>query len=148
MKKSELKKVLKPIVSECIKESLMEDGLISGIIAEVVRGMNSPSPIVEAKNPSADPDFARLKKNAFNKEKSNKLQEHRNKLLKAVGRESYNGVNLFEGTTPAPAQSSAAQMASPMSNQDPSDPGVDIAGLTNLSVRSWNAHMGNLKETK
>jgi hypothetical protein len=148
MKKSQLKQLLKPLVNECIKESLIEDGLISGIIAEVVKGMNTTTPIVETKTTPTDPDFARLKKNAFNEEKSNKLQEHRNKLLKAVGRESYNGVNLFEGTTPAPSQSAASQMGSPVSNQDPSDPGVDIAALTQLTGRSWNAHMDNLKETK
>ena len=48
MKKSEFKKILRPIVNECIKESLMEDGLISGIIAEVVKwahvGTNSYGP--------------------------------------------------------------------------------------------------------
>ena len=47
MKRSELKKILKPLIQECIKESLLEDGLISGIIAEVMRGINSPQPIVE-----------------------------------------------------------------------------------------------------
>ena len=148
MKKSQLKQILKPLVNECIKQSLMEDGLISGIIAEVVRGMSTTAPIVEVKTPPADPDFERLKKNAFNEEQSKNLQEHRNKLLKAVGRESYNGVDLFEGTTPAPAQASPAAMARPLSDQDPRDPGVDIGSLFNASARSWNAHMNNVKEAK
>ena len=56
MKKSDLKKILKPLVNECIKESLLEDGLISGIIAEVVKGVVvTPSqPLVEAKQPAAN----------------------------------------------------------------------------------------------
>lgn len=148
MKKSELKKILKPIVAECIKESLLEDGLISGIIAEVVRGMAPTSLVVETKAAPADPDYQRLRKNAFNEKKSADLQDHRNKLLKAVGRSAYNGVNLFEGTTPAPAQGSPSQMSGPLSDQDPSDPGVDINSLTQLTSRSWTAHMSNLKGSK
>ena len=66
MKKSEFKKLIKPIVQECIKESLLEDGLISGIIAEVVKGMSSQT-IVETKTPQpkADPVMERMKANAF-----------------------------------------------------------------------------------
>ena len=66
MKKSQLKQILKPLVNECIKESLLEDGLISGIIAEVVRGMAPTSLVVETKAAPADPDYQRLRKNAFN----------------------------------------------------------------------------------
>ena len=101
MKKSELKKILKPLVHECIKESLLEDGLISGIIAEVVKGMASPPPLVETTTPKADPVKARMQRNAFNREQTSKLQEHKKKLRAAIGG-AYNGVDLFEGTTPAP----------------------------------------------
>ena len=84
MKKSELKRILKPLVTECIKESLMEDGLISGIIAEVVRGMNTPQTIVEAKQPQVDPQMNRMKRNAFDGEQRTKLKEHKKKLGKRV----------------------------------------------------------------
>ncbi len=55
MKKSEFKKLIKPLVHECIKESLMEDGMISGIIAEVVRGMSTAQPIVEQRGGNTGP---------------------------------------------------------------------------------------------
>lgn len=146
MKKSEFKKLIKPIVSECIKESLMEDGLISGIIAEVVRGMSAPQPIVEkVAPPKADPTVERRKRNAFSKEQSGKLKEHRAKLMSAIGGEAYNGVNLFEGTTPAPAQGSPNQQANPMSGQQPSDAGVDIGNLFGSVGSSWVAHMNKVK---
>jgi len=151
MKKSEFKKLIKPIVQECIKESLLEDGLISGIIAEVVKGMSSQT-IVETKapQPKVDPTMKRMKANAFNKEQSGKLKEHKKKLMAAIGGGAYNGVDLFEGTTPAPAQSAAGStsQASPMSGQKPSDPGVDIGNLFGAVGRNWNAHMNEMKERK
>jgi hypothetical protein len=147
MKKSEFKKLIKPIVQECIKESLLEDGLISGIIAEVVKGMSSQT-IVETKapQPKADPVTERMKANAFNKEQSGKLKEHKKKLMAAIGGSAYNGVDLFEGTTPAPSQASPTSQASPMSGQNPSDPGVDISNLFGAVGRNWNAHMNEMKE--
>ena len=39
MKKSQLKAAIKPIVKECINEILLEQGLLSNIIAEVVKGV-------------------------------------------------------------------------------------------------------------
>ena len=146
MKRSELKKILKPIINECIKESLLEDGLISGIIAEVVRGMSTQQPIVEKVTPPPEPQLQRMQNNAFSKEQSGKLKEHRAKLMSAIGGETYNGVNLFEGTTPAPAQGSPNQQANPMAGQQPSDAGVDIGNLFGTVGNSWGAHMNKVKK--
>jgi hypothetical protein len=148
MKKSEFKKILKPLVRECIQESLMEDGLISSIISEVVRGMStSTAPVLESREP-ADPVQKRMQQNAFGEHQSKKLQEHRTKLMSAIGGDAYNGVNLFEGTTPAPTQTSPQQQAGPMSGQDPSDAGVDIGKLFGSVGRNWNAHMTDVKKGK
>jgi hypothetical protein len=147
MKRSELKKILKPLVHECIKESLMEDGLISGIIAEVVKGMRTPEPLVETAPPKADPIKERMRRNAFDTEQSSKLQEHKKKLRAAIGG-AYNGVDLFEGTTPAPAQGSPQQQANPMAGHAPNDAGVDITNLFGSVGRHWNAHMNEVKEGK
>ena len=140
MKKSELKKILKPLVQECINESLLEGGILSGIIGEVARGMQSP----RSKPPSAppsDPQMERIQRNAFAQDQSDKLQEHKRKLMEAIGGDAYNGVDLFEGTTPAPAQSSPSQQSSPMAGHAPHDPGVDISSLFGAVGRNWNAHM-------
>lgn len=140
MKKSEFKKLIKPIVQECITESLLEGGLLSGIISEVARGMNA-TPTVTAAPPPVDPMKERMRRNAFNEEQSTKLQENKKKLMAAIGSDAYNGVDLFEGTTPAPAQQTPTQQSSPMSGQSPSDPGVDISSLFGAVGRNWNAHM-------
>ncbi len=148
MKKSEFKKLIKPIVDECIKESLTENGLISTVIAEVAKGMSAATLISEAPEPEVSPMVNRMKRNAFEKDSSNKLQQHKNKLMEALGQEAYNGVNLFEGTTPAPAQMTTTQQATPFSGHPPSDPGVDISNLFGAVGRSWNAHMSDVKEGK
>lgn len=148
MKKSELKKILKPLVKECIKESLMEDGLISGIIAEVAKGMRTPEPLIETAPPTADPIKERMRRNAFTSEQSKKLKEHKSKLMAAIGNSNFNGADLFEGTSPAPNQSSPAAQARPLSGQAPGDQGVDISDLFGSVGHNWNAHMNEIKEGK
>ena len=148
MKKSEFKKLIKPIVDECIKESLTENGLISTVIAEVVKGMSAATLISETLEPEATPMVNRMKRNAFEKDRSTKLQQQKNKLMKALGQEAYNGVNLFEGTTPGPPQMTATQQATPLSGHASADPGVDISNLFGSVGQNWNAHMLEVKEGK
>ncbi len=50
-------------------------------------------------------------------------------MLDAIGRDAYGGVNVFEGTTPAPAATTEGQAKGPLSDVAPNDPGVDISGL-------------------
>ena len=42
MNKTELKKILKPLIKECIKEVIFEDGTLSTVISEVVKGLGNP----------------------------------------------------------------------------------------------------------
>ena len=150
MKKSEFKKLIKPIVQECINESLTEGGLISGIITEVVKGMSTTvaAPVVEAKPPESDPMVERMKRTALKEAKTKKLQGHRKALIDAVGKNAYNGVDIFEGVSPAPGESSARSQANPLSGQAPNDAGVDISGIFGAASRNWDANMTKLKEGK
>lgn len=146
MKKSEFKKLIKPLVHECIKESLMEDGMIAGIIAEVVRGMTATQATPEAPPQREDPQMTRMQNNALKEQASSQLQEHREKLMAAIGGEAYNNVNLFEGTTPVPAQQSPTQQAAALSGQAPNDPGVDIGNIFGSVGANWGAHMNDIKK--
>ena len=49
-------------------------------------------------------------------------------MLDSIGTDAYNGVDLFEGTTPAPPPEQGGRGA--LSGVDPKDPGID---LTNFS---------------
>jgi hypothetical protein len=69
-------------------------------------------------------------------------KDSRKKLLDAIGGDSYGGVDLFEGTAPAPAQQSLEmQAASPLGNRESGDPGVDISKIVGIGSHKWKALM-------
>ena len=119
MNVNELKKVLKPLIKQCIKEVIFEEGVLSGIISEVMIGVNTAPVIREQKQVS------RPKPN--NGVAKRQLQEQRKKMMDVVGRDSYNGVNVFEGVEPV----RESNQQSPLANIAPGDAGVDISQLFN-----------------
>jgi|TARA_R100000081_G_C4784929_1_gene153905 hypothetical protein len=136
MKKNELKKILKPLIKECIKEVIFEEGALSTIISEVMRGTSGSQQIVETRAQQPKQDFARQER------KMQEAKERKRKLLDSIGKDAYNGVNLFEGTTPAPAPS-AGQGQGPLDGVAPSDPGVDISGIfSGHSAKIWQKLSG------
>jgi hypothetical protein len=139
MKRSELKNIIKPLVKECITEALLEEGLLSNVISEVMKGM---SPVITESAPAIDP-AAGMQKAAMREAQESKLREakqNRKKLLDAIGSDSYGGVDLFEGTAPAPAQQSPeSQAGSPLGGIAPGDPGVDISGILGLGAHKWKS---------
>ena len=128
-----LKQVLKPLVMECIKEAIFEEGVLSTLVAEIVTGMGTP--IVEQKKQESAPP----KRDTEGVTK--RLQESKNKMLDAIGREAYGGVNVFEGTEPLSSAGSpgASPSHSAMRGIDPNDKGVSIDGLIGAFGNKWNA---------
>ena len=123
MKRAELKKILKPLIKECIKEVIFEDGTLSTIISEVLKGTTTQQVVYEAKPPQ------RLESSQeATQRRRNKLQENKRKMMGAIGKDAYNGVNLFEGTAPMASQSTSTPHGSQaLDGVTPSDPGVDIS---------------------
>jgi len=68
--------------------------------------------------------------------------------MAAIGSSAYNGVDLFEGTTPTVSETSLTAQASPLSGQAAADAGVDIGNLFGSVKHNWNAHMNELKVRK
>ena len=139
MKKSELKKLLKPIVKECIQETLLEGGLLSNVIAEVAKGLTMPQQLVTEDRRQNEGEMKKLQLQE-KQNRSQKMKETRRKMLDAIGKDSYNGVDLFEGTSPMTraGNPSASPAQGALSNVDASDPGVDLsqfAGKANI----WKA---------
>ncbi len=141
MNKEQLKKLIKPVVKECIQEVLIEEGLLTEVVSQVTAGM-SKQPIVESAPKKTD-------KNLFNEdlqmkrktqEVNKKLQEHRRKLLDSIGGDAYNGVDLFEGTTPLNNTSNPGETHKPsVLGDDPNDAGVDISSIMGKSSKIWQA---------
>tara|TARA_R110002110_G_scaffold44239_2_gene136497 strand:- start:35 stop:457 length:423 start_codon:yes stop_codon:yes gene_type:complete len=138
LKREQLKKALKPVIVECVREALYEEGVLSSIISEVVQGLGAnvisespprrPAPVREAVEPAPPP--------------RPKLNETRKQLLEAVSAGAYNGIDLFEGVTPAPAPSSPTAPGDPLSDADPTDPGIDISGIMSVGGKKWKALSG------
>ena len=80
-------------------------------------------------------------KKVLKPESKNKLNETRKRLLEAVSDGAYNGVDLFEGTKPAPA-SSGTPTGDPLSDRDPGDAGIDITGIMAVGGKKWKALSG------
>lgn len=133
MKKSELQKMLKPLIKECIKEVIFEDGVLSSVVSEVARGLGAQV-IREHTNENPVPtqqDFSRNRDMELQRQSQEGLEESRRKLEESLGGGVYSGI--FENTTPlskggVPNQGSSSE-SSPLSAYAPNDPGVDITGL-------------------
>ena len=137
MKKDEMKKILKPLIRECIKEVIFEDGILSSVISEVMLatgGLNTSKQKIEE-----SPAVAKQKENVGEELHRQKLQEQKKKMLDAIGKEAFNGVNIFEGTTPAPSDKGGTH--GPLAGTSPNDPGVDISNFAKNNV--WKKLAGN-----
>tara|TARA_R110000782_G_scaffold70812_1_gene142217 strand:- start:1213 stop:1644 length:432 start_codon:yes stop_codon:yes gene_type:complete len=140
MKRSELKKMIKPLVKECVQEALLSEGLLSNIVSEVVQGMGSQF-LVENKEkvvPATSDERSNQRESATARKRA-ELKEHKQKLLDQIGNGAYGGIDLFEGTRPAAPEISTTQAAGPLGNKDPSDAGVDISGIMALGGKNWKA---------
>ena len=135
MNKKDLKKILKPLIKECIKEVIFEDGILSSVISEVMvaAGGTQVREVSQKQNNQAQAN-KKLQAQA-----SKKLEEQRKQMLDAIGKDAFNGVNIFEGTTPTSAPSQPNH--GPLSGADPRDPGVDISDFANAGV--WKKLAGN-----
>ena len=131
MKQSDLKKVLKPLIKQCIKEVIFEEGVLSGIISEVVKGTGGNNLVLGKKPLPVEEQATPREKKQPEKNKIN-LQETRKKMLDAIGKDSFNGVDLFEGTSPltkAGSPGTGGMVSTPLEQYAPDDAGVDISDL-------------------
>ena len=136
MKKSDLKKAIKPLVKECIQEVLIEEGLLSNIVAEVATGLQGNVNVVTEKKQNTTQQLFK-QDNRRQQDQVKRLSEQKKKMLDAIGNEAFNGVDLFEGTTPTPAQQQTS--AGSVDLGDPTDSGVDISSLLGGAAKVWNA---------
>jgi len=139
MKKQEIKKILKPLIKECIKEVIFEEGTLSSIISEVLKGTATKQVFQESKAPRLETD-QQVRKRIESKQSV--LKEKRKKMLDSIGREAYNGVDLFEGTTPTTSESQAGGGSKALEGISPRDPGVDITDF-GLPFGTWKKLAGN-----
>ena len=136
MKKSQLKRVIKPIVEECINEVLLEKGLLSNIISEVVKGIQplQQSP-VQQRPVMQENKLMQQQRQELQEQKYEMMKAQKRKLLAAAGF----GVDVFSGTEPIEEAADPSNgQAGALSAVAPNDAGVDIAGIMAVANRDWS----------
>jgi len=148
MNKTELKKLLKPLIKECIKEVMFEDGVLSKVVSEVAQGISAPrlvesqSSVTKIQKDEQSQQTNLMKRST--EQTKNKFNKRRQKLMTAIGKDAYNGIDLFEGTAPLSSggnTSNAVTPQGPLANISSGDPGVDINNLLGNVGAHWKAHM-------
>ena len=136
MKKSQLKRVIKPIVEECINEVLLEKGLLSSIISEVVKGIQPlHQPTMQQKPVMQENKLMQQQRQELQEQKYEMMKAQKRKLLDAAGF----GVDVFSGTEPIEEAADPSNgQAGALSGVAPSDPGVDINGIMAVANRDWS----------
>jgi len=133
MNSNDLKKTLRPLVKQLVKEAMQEE--LTTVITEIIKQTSSVQ-MVEQRQ--VQPQMNRQLQEDRAVEKQKQIEERR-KRLEEFSKNSFGGMNLFEGTTPAPAPrdvsgaKGAESVASPLSGVDPNDSGVDISGLLKMT---------------
>jgi len=126
MKKSEFKEMIK----ESVKEVLVEEGVLKTVISEVVKAVGTIQ--VQPETTAGQQLFAQKAIREATQKQKQKLTEKKEKMLDAIGKDSYGGVDIFEGTTPLKSGGSPDTSPAPSSalgGVDPHDAGVDISNL-------------------
>jgi len=122
------------MIKECIKEVIFEEGILSSIISEVVKG--TAQPLVESRQPTYQ------KPQVDYEAKQRAEKERRRKMLDSIGKDAYNGVDLFEGTQPLrESRSSAPHGSKALDGIAPNDPGVNLAAL-GVNTAIWSKLAG------
>ena len=136
MKKSQLKRVIKPIVQECLNEALLEKGLLSSIISEVVKGIQplQQSP-VQQRPVMQENKLMQQQRQELQEQKYEMMKEQKRKLLDAAGF----GVDVFSGTQPIEEAADPSNgQAGALSGVAPNDAGVNIEGIMAVANRDWS----------
>jgi hypothetical protein len=133
MKKSEFKQLIK----ESVREVLVTEGFLSTIVSEVVKGIGTnvvTESVAKKEVPEEKVKFQEMR----SQENRKHIQETKKRMLDAIGKEAYGGVNVFEGTTPMKKTGSPGTTTpnSALGDVDPEDPGVDISGILGGSA-AW-----------
>ena len=126
MKKKEFKEMIKEIV----KEVLVDEGVLKSVISEVVKAVGT----IQTEQPPAttQQSFSQEASKEASEKQRQKLAESKQKMLDAIGKSSFGGVDIFEGTTPMKKGGNPQGSNTPSSaleGVDPGDSGVDISGL-------------------
>ena len=129
MNKTDLKKILKPLIKECIREAIFEEGTLSGLITEIAQGLGNinTTPQIQQVAQSTAPNKQQQSQSIIEAKKQ--LNEVKDSLQKATGLHG-----IFEGTKPMPSNGGGQSTKyGALRDKDPGDAGVNIDGLVKMT---------------
>jgi hypothetical protein len=135
MKSLSSKSELKSLVKECVREVMFEEGIISDLVSEIAAGFVKANLLenrsVQPRQTHSTTERVMERKREPVVERQS-FTESKNKVSETL-KKIYGGMDLFEGTTPVPPESSG-KTNSPLSGVDPNDSGVDISNIPGMKV--------------
>jgi len=126
------RKELKKIIKECVKEVIFEEGIVSDLVSEIAAGFVKAN-LLESK--TAQPRRTTTEKVMERRQeppREREAYEQNKKRMTESLNKMFGGVDLFEGTTPAPAPTSGGGQG-PLSGVEPGDKGVDISNIPGMN---------------
>tara|TARA_R110000824_G_scaffold54109_6_gene149469 strand:- start:2317 stop:2739 length:423 start_codon:yes stop_codon:yes gene_type:complete len=133
MKRTDLKRLMKPLIRECIHEVLVDEGILAKVVTEVAKGMGNVivenRPVTASTQPTAN-----INQEAIDAQKKH-LDQQRQQLTEAIGDPALN--HVFEGVSPMAAP--AEPGPNPMQGVSPTDAGVDISSIMGMGGHRWKA---------
>ncbi len=138
MKKSDLKRMLKPLIKECVQEMILEEGLLKNIVSEVASGMQG-NLVTETKQIRTREAMVEVEMQESSNKARRKLHERQRRLMDSIGKDAYGGVNVFEGIEPMRAQTETKAKAGSVDLGDPNDSGVNLDSILGNSAKIWKA---------
>ena len=127
LKIEELKKLLKPLIRDLIKEVILEE---KGVLSHIIKESLSMSPQIDTKSiPFVEERQVQKQNQVVSQKEKQKIQEVKKKLLDTVGKSAYNGIDIFENTTPLSTGGNLENVTAPqsaLSIYSPDDPGIPV----------------------
>jgi hypothetical protein len=126
------RKELKKIIKECVKEVIFEEGIVSDLVSEIDAGFVKAN-LLESK--TAQPRRTTTEKVMERRQEPPRereaYKENKKRMTESLNK-MFGGVDLFEGTTPAPAPTSGGGQGA-LSGVEPGDKGVDISNIPGMN---------------
>ena len=130
MKAEEFKNILKPLIEKTVREVLLQEGVLSKVVSEVARGLNST--LV-----SEDKNLASLSSEEDKREKQELYEQARQEKIKKLNERAK--INVFENVASIPETNSS----SPLSGIPAGDSGVDITAIQKIANGKWKRLIGD-----
>ena len=110
---------------------MFEEGVISSLVSEIAAGFVKANLLESGRRSEPSLTERVLEKKHQPKKEKGAYKQNKKRISETLNK-MYGGIDLFEGTTPAPAPTGGNRPGA-LANIDPSDSGVDISSIPGMN---------------